>query len=151
MLRERIQDALNLAVEAGDDRAVATIRLILTAVADRDVCARIKGRQEGVRDEDVVAMLNTMIAQRQESIDLYEKGGRLELAEQEREEIAVIARFLPEQLDEGELGGVIESLVGELGAKGPKDMGRVMTVMQERYHGRMDARKACGLLRERLA
>lgn len=151
MLRERIQEALKAAVAEGDERAVATIRLILTAIADRDVCARAKGRQDGVLDDDVVEMLNTMIAQRQESIELYEKGGRLELAEQEREEIGVIARFLPEQLDEGELGGVIDSLVGELGAKGPKDMGRVMTVMQERYHGRMDARKACGLLRERLA
>ena len=151
MLRERIQEALKRATDKDDDRGVATIRLILTAIADREACARAKGWQDGVRDEDVVAMLNTMIAQRQESIDLYEKGGRLELAEQEREEIGVICRFLPEQLDEGELGGVIESLVGELGAKGPKDMGRVMTVMQERYHGRMDARKACGLLRERLA
>lgn len=151
MLRERIHESLKHAIEAGDDRAVVTMRLILTAITDRDVCARAKGRQDGVSDDDIIAMLNTMIAQRQESIDLYEKGGRLELAEQEREEIAVICRFLPEQLNEGELGGVIDSLVGELGAKGPKDMGRVMTVMQERYHGRMDARKACGLLRERLA
>ena len=151
MLRERIHDALKTAMEDGDDRAAVTIRLIMTAIDDRDVCARAKGRQGGVHDDDVTEMLNTMIAQRRESIDLYEKGGRLELAEQEREEIKVIAQFLPEQLNEGELGGVIDRLVGELGAKGPKDMGRVMTVMQERYHGRMDARKACGLLRERLA
>ena len=151
MLRERIHEALKRAIADGDDRAVATMRLIQTAVADRDVSARAKGRQDGVLDDDIVAMLNTMIAQRRESIDLYEKGGRLELAEQERDEIGVISCFLPEQLDEGELGGVIDSLVGELGAKGPKDMGRVMTVMQERYHGRIDPRRACGLLRERLA
>ncbi|MEZ5667665.1 MAG: GatB/YqeY domain-containing protein [Alphaproteobacteria bacterium] len=150
MLRERIHESLKQAVELGDDRAVATIRLILTAINDRDATARARGRQ-AVSDDDIVAMLNTMIAQRRESIDMYEKGGRLELAEQERDEIAVISRFLPEQLNEGELGGVIDSLVGELGAKGPKDMGRVMTVMQERYHGRIDPRKACGLLRERLA
>ena len=150
MLRELIHESLKHAIERGDDRAVATIRLILTAINDRDHSARARGRQN-VSDDDIVQMLNTMIAQRRESIDLYEKGGRLELAEQESEEIAVISRFLPEQLNEGELGGVIESLVGELGAKGPKDMGRVMTVMQERYHGRIDPRKACGLLRERLA
>jgi uncharacterized protein YqeY len=151
MLRERIGEALKAALAAGDDRAVATLRLIQTAIADRDASARARGRPEGLLEDDIIAMLNTMIAQRRESIELYERGGRLELAEQEREEIAVISRFLPEQLDDQELGGVIDALVGELGAKGPKDMGRVMTVMQERYHGRIDPRKACGLLRERLA
>ena len=91
MLRDRIHEALKRAITDGDDRAVATIRLIQTAIADRDVSARAKGRQDGVLDDDIVAMLNTMIAQRRESIDLYEKGGRAELAQQEREEVAIIS------------------------------------------------------------
>ncbi len=155
MLRKELNAALKEAMLAKDGRATATLRLILAALKDRDIAARTKGQLEddveGISEEEIHLMLQTMIKQRRESIDMYEKGGRLDLVEQEHGEIEVISRFLPEQLDEVAIGQAVKEVIGELGASSLKDMGRTMAALRERYAGRMDFGKASGLVKQQLA
>jgi len=150
MLRTRLNEALKEAMRNKDQRAVGTVRLILAALKDRDIAARGRGNMDGIPDEEILQMLQTMIKQRRESIGLYEQGGRLELAEQEQEEIKVIERFLPQQLGEAETKAAIDAVVKEIGATGVKDMGRVMAELRARYAGRMDFGKASGLVKAAL-
>lgn len=150
MLRQRLTDALKQAMLAKDTRTVSTVRLILAALKDRDIAARSRGVPDGISDDEVLQMLQSMVKQRRESIALYEQGGRLELAEQEAEEIAIIERFMPRQLSEAEMTEVIGALLSELGAAGLKDMGRVMTAMRERYAGQMDFAKASAIVKRQL-
>ncbi len=155
MLRKELSAALKEAMLAKDGQATATLRLILAALKDRDIAARTKGQleddAEGISEEEIHLMLQTMIKQRRESIEMYEKGGRLDLVEQERGEIEVITRFLPEQLDEMAIGQAVKEVIGELGASNLKDMGRTMAALRERYAGRMDFGKASGLVKQQLA
>lgn len=151
-MRERLQEALKAALKAKEKRAVATLRLILAALKDRDIAARTKdGNQDGIDDNEILKMLQTMIKQRRDSIELYEKGGRLDLAEQEAEEIAVIERFLPRQMSAEEIAEAVDALIAESGAESIKDMGRVMGALRERYAGRMDFAKAGAAVKARLA
>ncbi|HZH28234.1 MAG TPA: GatB/YqeY domain-containing protein [Azospirillaceae bacterium] len=150
MLRTRLNEALKEAMRNKDQRAVGTVRLILAALKDRDIAARGRGNTDGIPDEEILQMLQTMIKQRRESIGLYEQGGRLELAEQEQEEIKVIERFLPQQLGEAETKAAIDAVVKEIGAAGVKDMGRVMAELRTRYAGQMDFGKASGLVKAAL-
>ena len=113
MLRERLSDALKVAMKSKDRRATSILRLILAAVKDRDIAARGKGNQDGVSDDEVLGLLQSMIKQRRESIGLYEKGGRMELAQGEAEEIFVIEEFLPEQMSEKEIATVVTGVVDE--------------------------------------
>ncbi|MDA8232409.1 MAG: GatB/YqeY domain-containing protein [Magnetospirillum sp.] len=142
MLRQQLNDALKTAMLSKDVRTVSTVRLILAALKDRDIAARPKGISEGVGDDEIRQMLQSMIKQRRESIALYEQGGRLELAQQEQEEIAVIERFLPRQLSEKEVDEAVAAVVAEAGAASLKDMGRVMALLKERFAGQMDFTKA---------
>ena len=151
MLRTSLNEALKEAMRAKESRAIATLRLILAALKDRDIAARSRGVTDGIDDAELLSMLQTMVKQRKESIVLYEQGGRLELAQQEAEEIAVIERFMPKQLDEEEAKAAIAALVAEIGATGIKDMGRVMAELRSRYAGQMDFAKASGFVREKLA
>ncbi len=151
MLRTELNDSLKTAMRAKDTIAVATIRLILAALKDRDIAARGKGNTEGLTDDEILQLLSAMIKQRRESIALYEQGGRVDLAEQERGEIAVIQRFLPRQLDDTEVTAAINSLISELGAGSLKDMGRVMQELRSRYAGQMDFGKASGVVRTALS
>lgn len=151
MLRTELNDSLKTAMRAKDTIAVATIRLILAALKDRDIAARGKGNTEGLTDDEILQLLSAMIKQRRESIALYEQGGRVDLAEQERGEIAVIERFLPRQLDDTEVTAAINSLISELGAGSLKDMGRVMQELRSRYAGQMDFGKASGVVRTALS
>ena len=151
MLRERLNGALKDAMKAQDPRAVSTLRLILAALKDRDISARSKGNMDGVGEDDILSMLQTMVKQRKESIELYEQGGRLELAEQEMEEIAVIQRFMPEQMEDAEMRDAITSLIVDLEAKNLKDMGRTMAALKERYAGRMDFTRASAMVKEQLS
>jgi len=151
MLRNQLNDALPTAMKAKDSRAVGTVRLILAALKDRDIAARGKGNTEGIDETEILQMLQTMIKQRNESIEMYEKGYRMELAQQEREEIEIIRRFLPEQMTEDAAKTAIMELIGELGAEGLKDMGRTMGALRERYAGRMDFAKASGLVKAQLS
>lgn len=150
MLRAQFSDALKEAMKSKDQRSVSTLRLILAALKDRDIAARTKGNRDGIDDGEVLSLLQTMIKQRHESISLYEQGGRLELAEQEREEIGIIERFLPKQMSEAETRAAISALIAELGASSIKDMGRTMAELRSRYAGQMDFTKASGLVRETL-
>lgn len=150
MLRSRLTEALKTAMKAKDERAVSTVRMILAKLKERDIDVRPKGNPQGISDAEMVAMMQDMIKQRRESIELYEKGRRPELAQKERDEIAVIESFMPRQLSEEEMGQAIREVIGELGAKEAKDMGRVMARLRERYAGTMDFAKASGVVRAQL-
>ena len=151
MLRQTLNEALKDAMRAKNTRTVATVRLILAALKDRDIAARGSGNQEGIDDGAILSMLQTMVKQRRESITMYEQGGRQELAQQEKEEIDVIEAFLPKQLDEAETQEAIAALITELGATGVKDMGKVMADLRARFAGQMDFTKASALVRQKLA
>ncbi|RVU35839.1 GatB/YqeY domain-containing protein [Hwanghaeella grinnelliae] len=150
-LRDSINQALKDSVRSKDTVSTRTLRLILAAIKDRDIAARGKGATEGISDDELLLMLQTMIKQRRESITMYEQGGRLELAEGERGEIVVIERFLPKQMDEAEMKAAIDGLIRELGASGLKEMGNVMAELRTRFAGQMDFGKAAGLVKASLS
>ena len=150
MLRPQLNDALKTAMLSKDSRVVSTVRLILAALKDRDIAARSRGVMDGISDDEILQMLQSMIKQRRESISLYEQGGRLELAQQEQDEIAIIERFLPRQLNEAEMTEAVSAIIAELGAGGIKDMGRVMAALKERHAGTMDFTKASALTKKLL-
>lgn len=151
MLRARLNESLKVSLKAKEDRAVSTLRLILAALKDRDIAGRTKGFPDGIPDEEILQMLGSMIKQRRESISLYEQGGRLELAEREREEIAIIETFLPKQMSESEVENAVTACITELEASALKDMGRVMAALRETYAGQMDFAKASLLVKSKLS
>ena len=150
MLRERLREALKQAMKAKDQRAVSTLRLILAALKDRDIAARGRGVTDGIGEPEIIEMMQKMVRQRHESIELYERGNRPELARQEAEEIAIIEGYLPRQLDEVEASQAVDAVVAELGATTLKDMGRVMAALKERFGGRMDFAKAGARVKQKL-
>jgi uncharacterized protein YqeY len=149
MIRDEIKAALVTAMKSGEKTRTAAIRLIQSAIKNRDIELRIA---EQLPDDDatVTEVLQKMIKQRRESIDLYEKGGRRELADAERAEIEVIEAFLPQQMSEAETTAAIDAIVTETGANSVKDMGRVMALLKERHAGQLDMSKASGLVKARL-
>ncbi|MDP9126822.1 MAG: GatB/YqeY domain-containing protein [Pseudomonadota bacterium] len=151
MLRAKLNDALKDAMRAKDDRVVGTIRLIIAKMKDLDIAARPKGITDGIKDDEIASMLQGMIKQRRESIALYEKGNRADLVQQESEEIAVIERFLPKQMGEDAVKAAIAKIVGELGAKDIKDMGKVMAELKKNYVGQMDFAQAGSLVKSHLS
>lgn len=150
MLRGQLDCALKAAMLARDQRAVSTIRLILAALKDRDIAERGRGNAEGLGDVEIRALLQSMIKQREESIRLYQKGGRDDLAADEAGEIATIRQFLPAQLSEAEIAAVVDAVVEEIGASSLKEMGKVMGLLKERHAGCMDFSRASALVKERL-
>lgn len=150
MLRERFMQELKDAMKAGDKRKLSTIRLIQSALKDKDIEARGLGK-EATSDDDILALLQKMVKQRQESASIYAQNGREELAAQENEEIAVISEFLPKQLDEAEMRGAIRAEIAETGAASVKDMGKVIAALRGKYAGRMDFARASGIVKELLA
>ena len=151
MLRKELSDALKTAMKARDATSVSTVRLILAALKDRDIAARGSGMPDGIGDDEILEMLQKMIRQRRDSIVLYEQGGRLELAEKEQDEIGVIERFLPRQMDEASTEAAVATVIDEIGAEGLKDMGRIMAALKARFSGRMDFGRASAMVRARLA
>ncbi|MDD9899786.1 MAG: GatB/YqeY domain-containing protein [Alphaproteobacteria bacterium] len=150
-LRKQFQDELKLAQHAKDELKTGTLRLIMAALKDRDIAARSKENWDGVGDEEILAMLQTMIKQRQESIKMYTIGNRQDLIEREAAEIKIIENFLPTQLTEDEIKSAVEDIVKSVSASGIKDMGKVMAELKTRYTGQMDFAKASGIVKERLA
>lgn len=142
MLRRQLSDALKQAMLTKDTRVVSTVRLILAALKDRDIAARPKGQADGIGEDEIRQMLQSMIKQRRESISLYQQGNRPELAQQEADEITVIERFLPRQMDEAETLAAVKAAIAEAGAAGIKDMGKVMAILKGRHAGEMDFTKA---------
>ena len=151
MLRSQFQERLKQAQHAKDEVTVATLRLILAALQDRDISARGKGNWDGIPDDEVLAMLTSMIKQRPESIRMYEVGNRPELAKREATEISVIESFLPKQLSDDEVKAVIDETIAATGAAGLKDMGKVMAEIKAKYLGQLDMSKASGMVKEKLA
>ncbi|MGY9056237.1 MAG: GatB/YqeY domain-containing protein [Alphaproteobacteria bacterium] len=151
MLRSELSQAVKDAMRAKDKRGLSTIRLIMAAIKDRDIAVRSEGNQEGVSDAEVLQLMQKMIKQRHESIKMYQEAGRLELAQQEQDEIGVIEGFMPLQLSEDEIAVEVDKVMAEIGATTVKDMGRLMTVLRERYAGKMDFGRASGVAKSRFA
>ena len=137
-LRERINTALKTAMKEKDSARLGTLRLINAAIKDQDIARRGGDSDQGVDDTDILAILGKMTKQRQESVRAYEEGGRLDLAERERQEIAVIGEFLPRQLNDKETEAAIDAAIAEVGAGSIRDMGKVMGRLKEQYTGQMD-------------
>ncbi|MBV9840679.1 MAG: GatB/YqeY domain-containing protein [Sphingomonadaceae bacterium] len=150
MIRDDIKTALVTAMKARDSERTAAIRLIQAAIKNRDIEART-GAAPADDDALVAEVLQKMAKQRRESIDMFDKGGRAELAAAERAELAVIESFMPKQMDEAEAKAAIAGVVAELGATTVKDMGRVMVAVKERFAGQIDMSKASGLVKAALA
>lgn len=151
MLRAKLDEALKAAMRARDGRATSTVRLILAALKDRDIAERGKGNTNGLTDEHILQLLQTMIKQREESIRLYQQGGRPELAAEEAAEIGIIRDFMPQQLSPDEIQAAISDVIEELGGTSLKDMGRVMAALKERFAGSMDFSQASAIVRQRLS
>ncbi|HEY8064722.1 MAG TPA: GatB/YqeY domain-containing protein [Methylosinus sp.] len=147
-MRERFTADLKTAMKSGEKQKVETIRMITAGLKDRDIEARVTGKTLG--DDDILALLQKMVKSRQESVEIYEKGGRPELAEKERAEIAVIAAYLPQQLGEAEVAEAIKAAIAETGAASIKDMGKVVAALKAKYTGRIDFGKASAAVKAAL-
>ena len=145
MLRDKINDSVKVAMKAQDKPRLAALRLMNAAIQNATIEAERAGKSLG--EDELLGLLQKMIKQRQESVDIYEKGGRKELADQERGEIEVIKGFLPQQMSEAEAKAAIAAVIKETGAAGMKDMGKVMAALKERHAGKMDFGKASGLVK----
>jgi uncharacterized protein YqeY len=150
MIRDDIKAALVNAMKGGDKAGTGTIRLIQSAVLNRDIEART-GKAPGDDDALVIEVLQKMIKQRRESVELYRKGGREELAAGEEAEIAVVERFLPQQLSEDEARAAVGAIIAETGASSMKDMGRVMALVKERHASSIEPARASALVKAALA
>lgn len=151
MLRQRLKDSLKAAMLEKDARTVSTVRLVLAALKDRDIAARPSGRTDGISEDEILQMLQSMIKQRRESIELYQKGARADLARQEAEEIAIIERFLPAQMSEADIEAAVKAIVAEIGAASLKDIGRTMAALKDRFAGTMDFTKASVIVKRTLS
>jgi uncharacterized protein YqeY len=144
-MRDRLRAETNAALKAQNKPRLSALRLISAGLQERDIAARA-----AIPDQEIPALLQKMIKQRRESLAIYEKAGRTAQAAQEATEIAVIEEFLPKQMSEAEAKEAIAAVVKEVGAASPKEMGKVMAALKERYAGRMDFAKASGLVKELL-
>lgn len=150
VLRDNINNALKDAMKARDERRVSTLRLMNAAIKNADIEARGSGK-DPLNEAELLSLFQKMIKQRQESIELYDKGGRPELAKQEKDEMEIISSYLPKQMSDAEAVAAIASIVQEINAQTMKDMGRVMAALRERFAGQMDFGKASGKIKELLS
>ena len=150
-LRAQLNDAMKEAMKAKDAKRLATVRLVLAALKDRDIAARSETSRDLLGDDEILGLMAKMIKQREESATAYDAGNRPELAAGEREEIAIIRSFMPAQMDDGAVKEAAGKVIAELGASSIKDMGKVMAAMKERYAGQMDFAKASALVKDRLS
>jgi uncharacterized protein YqeY len=149
-LRERVNTALKQAMKDKDSTRLGTLRLITATIKDRDIAARAEGDEDGVGDDEVLAILGKMVKQRAESARAYEEGNRLDLAEGERAEIKVIEEFLPRQLSDDEVEAAVSKTIETLGADSIRDMGKVMGALKSKYTGQMDFGAVGPLVKSRL-
>ncbi|PVA10080.1 glutamyl-tRNA amidotransferase [Pelagivirga sediminicola] len=150
-LRDRIEAALKQAMRDRDSERLATLRLINAAIKDQEIAGRGKGGDGGLSDDDVLAILGKMTKQRQESVRAYEEGGRIDLAEREQAEVAIIAEFLPRQLPDDEVEAAIDQAIADTGATSIRDMGKIMGVLKAKYTGQMDFGEVGPRIKDRLA
>jgi uncharacterized protein YqeY len=149
-LRTRVSTALKEAMKAKEVDRLSTLRLITAAIKDRDIAARGDGKDVGVGDDVVLAIMGKMVKQRQESAKIYEEAGRLELAQDELSEIKTIEGFLPRQLSEDEAAAAIDRAIAQVEALSIRDMGKVMAILKGKYTGQMDFGKTGPLVKEKL-
>jgi uncharacterized protein YqeY len=149
MVRDDINRALTEAMKARNERAVSTLRMVNSTLKNADIEARASGKQLG--DAEVLAVLQKMVKQRQESVEMYKKGGRDDLVKQEEEEIAIIQAYLPKQMSDADMAAAIDVAVAETGASTMKDMGKVIGALRGQYAGQMDFGKASALVKARLS
>ena len=140
-LREKINEQFNSALKSKNKTLVSTLRLVLAAIKEKDIENRTKGKKENVKDEEIIKVLRKMKKQRQDSSDLYKKGGRMELLEVEESEIKVIDSFLPKQLSDEETKKICEEIIKSLGASSIKDMGKIMGSIKQKYPDSIDFSK----------
>ena len=140
-LREKISEQFNTALKSKNKTLVSTFRLILAAIKERDIANRTGGRKEEVKDSEIIKVLRKMKKQRQESADLYKKGGRQELLRVEEEEIKIIDAFLPKQLNEEETKKICREIIESVGASSVKDMGKIMGSLKQKYSDSIDFAK----------
>jgi hypothetical protein len=150
MLREKFNDALKDAMRARDQRKVGTLRLVNSALKDKDIEARGLGKPP-LNDEDILALLQKMIKQRNDSIEAYQKAGREDLVTQEQEEKSIIEAYLPQQMGADEVKAAVQAAIAATGAASVKDMGKVMGELKTKFVGRMDFSKANGVVKELLS
>lgn len=148
-MREKITQDLKDAMKAGDRAKVDALRLINAALKDKDIEARGAGKT--LTEDDMLALLQKMIKSRQESLDIYEKAGRADLADKEKGEITVISAYLPQQLTEAEAAEAVKAAIAETGAASIKDMGKVVAALKAKYTGRMDFAKASAVVKAALS
>jgi len=145
-MRDRVMDEVKAAMKGGDRARLSTLRMIQSAIKDRDIANRGTGK-EAASDDEILQLLAKMVKQREESAKAFDDGSRPELADKEREEIAVIRGFMPRQMDEAETAAAIKAIIAETGAASVKDMGKVMAVLREQYAGQMDFGRASGVVK----
>ena len=150
-LRQQLNDAMKEAMKAKDAKRLATVRLVLAALKDRDIAARTETSRDLLGDDEILSLLAKMIKQRDESATAFDAGNRPELAAGEREEIAIIRSFMPAQMDEAGVQQAAQTIIAELGATSIKDMGKVMAAMKERYAGQMDFARASAVIKTALS
>jgi len=151
MLRDQLTAAMKQAMKDKNKRRLTTIRLILAAIKDRDIAARTDKNASQDEDAVVLEILAKMIKQRKESFVVYEEAGRLELAQQEQEEMEIIAEFQPRQMSDDEIEAVVKDAIAETGASGLKDIGKIMGLLKGKYAGQMDFSRASALARSQLS
>ena len=150
-LRQQLNDAMKEAMKARNAPRLATLRLVLAALKDRDIAARSETSRDLLGDDEILVLLAKMIKQREESAAAYDAGQRPELAAGERAEIAVIREFMPRQMDDAEMAAAIRAVVAATGAASIKDMGKVMAALKERHAGQMDFTKASAAVKAALS
>jgi uncharacterized protein len=151
MIRERIKEETKQAMLTHDSEKLSTLRLISAALKDKDIAARPAGKTDGISDEEILSLLQSMIKQRNESIEMYKKGARQDLVDKEQAEINVIQSFLPQQLSDEETARIVVETIQAVGASSMKDMGKVMGSLRGKYVGTMDFAKASVLIKEKLS
>lgn len=149
-LRDQLMGAVKEAMKAREQKRLGTLRLIQANIKDKDIAHRTEESRDGISDDEILALFGKLIKSREDSIALYEQGGRPELAEAERAEIAILREFMPRQLDETETKAAVAAIVAETGAASLKDMGKVMAALKQRYTGTMDFGKAGVLVKAQL-
>ena len=149
-LREQLNEAVKNAMKARDQKRLGTLRLIQANIKDKDIASRTEVSREGLSDDDILALFGKLIKSREDSIALYEQGSRPELAQAEKDEIAILREFMPRPLDETETKAAIAAVVAETGAASLKDIGKVMAALKTRYTGTMDFGKAGALVKAQL-
>ena len=150
-LRQQLNDSMKEAMKVKDAKRLATVRLVLAALKDRDIAARTETSRDLLGDDEILSLMAKMIKQREESAVAYDAGKRPELAAGEREEIAIIRSFMPAQMDDGSVKAAAQTVIAELAAGSIKDMGKVMAAMKERYAGQMDFAKASAIVKDALS